>query len=76
MHTKKIRCMNCKSNLLNREVALSIKMLGRSKPEISCIHCLSNKLHIKTEVLIELSDYYERTGCEIFQRKYVEEGEA
>lgn len=75
MQRNRIQCSSCKEYLINNEVAMSIKMLGRSKPEICCFYCLSEKLHIKAEGLKELSEYYERTGCEIFQRKYVGEGE-
>ena len=61
---KRLLCHDCGRSLRNQEVALNLKIRGRSIGVFYCEDCLSERTD---------STVGELHGCELFSRQYVNE---
>jgi len=61
-------CRDCGTVLCGREIALSLKLLGRQTGAFRCFCCLAGALGAKADDLRELADYYYAGGCTLFVR--------
>lgn len=64
-------CTDCKSKVINDEIAINIKILGKQIGSVRCYDCLSKALSCESIKLKELAEYYKVTGCTVFQTKYI-----
>lgn len=70
---KQLLCRQCSEILSNLEVAMNLKMRGRSASTFFCLGCLSEGYDMSREKLLEWADFYKKNGCELFSRNYVDE---
>jgi hypothetical protein len=70
---KIIYCRSCNNKVKNDEIALNIKIFGKQIGAIKCYDCLAEFLNCKSSKLMELSEYYKKTRCSIFNTRYVQE---
>lgn len=69
---KRLLCRCCGTELGNTEIALNLKLRGRSVGTFFCMECLSRRTGNTVEELEQLADYFTENRCELFQRKYVD----
>ena len=70
---KRVLCVDCGKSLGNTEIALNLKLRGRSTGRFSCLTCLARYLDGDEENLRSMAEYYRKNGCELFARVYVDE---
>ena len=70
---KRLYCYSCGERLLNSEVALNLKLRGRSVGLFFCAACLAERMDTTADELQELTRYFTENGCELFSRHYVDE---
>ncbi len=70
---KHIGCADCGRSLINDEIALNLKLRGRSIGRFSCYSCLAQRLDCDDEKLHSMVEYYRENGCELFTQVYVGE---
>lgn len=70
---KRILCVDCGRSLGNTEIALNLKLRGRSTGTFGCMACLARRLDCDEEKLRGMAEYYRENGCELFTRVYVRE---
>ena len=70
---KHISCADCGESLGNAEIALNLKLRGRSTGRFSCLACLARRLDCGEEKLRSMAEYYRDNGCELFARDYLGE---
>ena len=70
---KRLLCHGCGRSLRNQEVALNLKIRGRSIGVFYCEDCLSERTDSTAGELRELARFFTENGCELFSRKYVNE---
>ena len=64
---RKVYCSVCKAIVVNDEIAINIKLLGKQIGTVKCYDCLANALSCKSSKLKELVQYYKVTGCTVFK---------
>ena len=70
---KRLLCHGCGRSLRNQEVALNLKIRGRSIGAFYCEDCLSERTDSTAGELRELVRFFTEHGCELFSRQYVNE---
>lgn len=70
---KRLLCIGCETVLRNDEIALNLKLRGRSTGTFFCMNCLARQMDCGVDELSELARFFRRNGCELFQRNYVNE---
>lgn len=70
---KQLLCAGCGAALRNAEIALNLKLRGRSIGTFFCMGCLARQLGCGAEELKELAAFFRQHGCELFERIYVNE---
>lgn len=69
---KKAFCSKCEIQLINDEVALSLRLLGKGTSNLLCLACLSNRIGCSVEDLTNKANALKKVGCEFFARVYVD----
>lgn len=72
---KRLGCRRCARSLTNVEIALNLKMRGRSVSAFYCLSCLADGYDMDKEKLMEWAAFYRENGCELFLRRYVDDEE-
>ena len=70
---KRLLCHDCGKNLRNQEIALNLKIRGRSVGVFYCEDCLSERTDSTVAELRELARFFSEHGCALFSRHYVNE---
>lgn len=65
---KDVYCAICKNKVSSDEVAMNVKLLGKQIGLIRCYDCLAAALNWDKSKLIELAEYYKKSGCTIFEK--------
>lgn len=65
-----VYCSDCKEKVVNDEIAINIKVLGKQIGTVRCYDCLSKVLSCEVTKLKELAEYYKMTGCTVFQTTF------
>lgn len=68
---KEVHCAVCNKKVINDEVAINVKILGKQIGNIRCYDCLSEVVSCSKSKLIELSEYYKSSGCNLFKINYL-----
>lgn len=69
---KAITCCKCGDRLLNQDVAMNLKLLGRQIGVVYCVACLARHLGAREDQLRERQRQYMQTGCSLFARRYTD----
>ena len=70
---KRLPCNECGRSRRNQEIALNLKIRGRSIGVFYCEDCLSERMDSTVGELRELARFFSEHGCELFSRQYVNE---
>jgi len=70
---KQLLCKVCQTALSNDEIALNLKLRGRSVGTFFCPGCFSNRLNCTENELMEMMAFFRENGCELFAHRYVNE---
>ena len=70
---KRVSCRKCRDKLLNRDIALNLKLRGRAAGTFFCLRCLAEQVDSTKEELIRIGEYFQTNGCELFAFQYVDE---
>ena len=68
---KEVHCVICSKKVTNDEVAMNVKVLGKQLGTIRCYDCLASVMSCSKTKLIELSEYYKSSGCNLFKINYL-----
>lgn len=64
---RSVDCIACgKKQLLNNEISLNKKILGRGINQFYCLNCLAEYLEITPEELLHRIEYFKSQGCTLF----------
>ena len=69
---RRLLCRDCRKELGNREIAMNLKLRGRSVGTFFCMQCLSSQTDSPAEELEQMADYFTQNHCELFGQKYVD----
>ncbi len=69
---KEVHCAICNKKVINDEVAMNLKVLGKQIGSIRCYDCLADVVNCSTAKLTELSEYYKSSGCDLFKVNYLQ----
>lgn len=69
---RRLLCRDCGKELIDREIAMNLKLRGRAIGTFFCMGCLAERVSGTVEELEQMADYFTRNQCELFQRKYVD----
>lgn len=70
---KQLLCTDCANTLCNDEIALNLKLRGRSTGTFFCLRCFSRRLDCTQDELMQMANFFRENGCELFANKYVNE---
>ena len=68
---KNIYCNDCEINLTNDEIALNLKLSGKSTYEFLCIDCMSKIMETTSNELLLLKNHIKDMGCSYFKQTYI-----
>lgn len=59
-------CMNCKKELTHNEIGAYKKFVNRESTSYLCISCLSNRLDIPENFILQKIEHFKSQGCTLF----------
>ncbi|MBO4769243.1 MAG: hypothetical protein J5563_00475 [Clostridia bacterium] len=62
-------CRNCGGMLLEDEISVNIKLIGRGEDGYFCIDCLSGVLKCHRKNIEDLIDRFRKAGCPMFPER-------
>ncbi len=59
-------CIKCGTKLRRLDIGLYKKMINRGAEEFMCVDCLSEKIGVPKEQLLEKAEQFKKMGCILF----------